>query len=354
MRLSKDFKKIMLRLSAAFLNNNSNINCSNINCSNINCSNINFINNSNINIGKNVINANNYIHNKAALILTNQTPTGSTLNDSLPILNLCRMNTNTVSIGARATFCISRAYNFDIGSYTLLDLKLLDDATNTNTPIQFYSSGEVKINGNLTAKYIVLYSDGIIKSPYNYSIEFSNINKKILLRIAYSSSIFFSIGTTKTNKVSITSTDFIINNNLSINNNATINANLTVNGNIISDGRWIKASNGFSSFNTNQYIVGFNFSAYSTLLKNKTYLCDCHITYGGVKTSAAYGFTQIVTNTGDTQTQNGGIYKNLYNHNIAAIDWFSAGTWNNSLNIYVNTSSPFNGAVCNIVLVCLH
>jgi hypothetical protein len=56
----------MLKLTASFLNNNSNINCSNINCSNIT------ITNTTINIGNKVIDANSYTYNTSLLILTNQ------------------------------------------------------------------------------------------------------------------------------------------------------------------------------------------------------------------------------------------------------------------------------------------
>ena len=345
----------MLRLSKSFIYSTSNINSSNINCSNINSSNINFSTTISTNIGTNVIDRNGFDHSSAVLTITNQTPTTSgLLNDSLPVLNLCRMNTAGVSIGARATFCLSRYENNGVNSRTLLDLKLLNDASMT-TSIKFYSNGEVFINGTLSTDTILLNNESIITSDNAANlIQITQTNQKILLKTGSANIIYLNIGTSKTNMVNISSTNFNINGKLIVRNSATINSSLDIPNNFInSTGRWFKTASTFSLIGTNQYRAGFDFSFLPDLIKNKTYICDCCITIGGTKTSASYGFTQIVKNRGDIGTQNAGYYKYLYFHNIAAIDWF--GSWNNALNIYVNTSELLylRGALCIIRLICL-
>jgi hypothetical protein len=72
-----------------------------------------------------------YNHALAPLTITNQTPTGTTLNDSLPVLNLCRQGVGNVAYGARATLCLSRFEDpGNVWSRTRLDFKLASDTYN--------------------------------------------------------------------------------------------------------------------------------------------------------------------------------------------------------------------------------
>ncbi len=52
-----------------------------------------------------------YDHSTSPLTVTNQTGTGTTINDPQPILNLCRQGVGSVSYGARATFKLCRYEN---------------------------------------------------------------------------------------------------------------------------------------------------------------------------------------------------------------------------------------------------
>ncbi len=65
-----------------------------------------------------------YDHSTAPLTITNQTPTGTTLNDPQPTLNLCRQGVNGVSYGARATFKLCRYENSGTNSRTRMDIVL--------------------------------------------------------------------------------------------------------------------------------------------------------------------------------------------------------------------------------------
>jgi hypothetical protein len=83
-----------------------------------------------------------YDHSLAPLTITNQTPTGTTLNDSLPVLNLCRQGVGGVSYGARATLCLSRFQNPDnVWSRTRLDFKLATDTYNDILSMTMKSDG---------------------------------------------------------------------------------------------------------------------------------------------------------------------------------------------------------------------
>ena len=87
-----------------------------------------------------------YDHSTSPLTITNQTPTGTTLNDSLPILNLCRQGVNAVAFGARATFKLCRYENVDINSKTRMDISLAHTNYQTETNVMtLRSDGNVGI-----------------------------------------------------------------------------------------------------------------------------------------------------------------------------------------------------------------
>jgi len=100
-----------------------------------------------------------YDHSLAPLTITNQTTTGTTLNDTKEVLNLCRQGVGNVAYGARATFKICRYENSGVSSRTRLDLALAYDnyATDTNV-ITFLSSGNVGIGTNNPNSLLELYS----------------------------------------------------------------------------------------------------------------------------------------------------------------------------------------------------
>ena len=82
-----------------------------------------------------------YDHSQAPLTITNQTVTGTTLNDSLPVLNLCRQGVGGVAYGARATMCLSRFENVNLWSRTRLDFKLASDTYNDVFAMTLRSDG---------------------------------------------------------------------------------------------------------------------------------------------------------------------------------------------------------------------
>jgi hypothetical protein len=65
-----------------------------------------------------------YDHSTSPLTITNQTATGTTINDPQPILNLCRQGSSGVSYGARATFKLCRYENSGPWSRTRMDIVL--------------------------------------------------------------------------------------------------------------------------------------------------------------------------------------------------------------------------------------
>jgi hypothetical protein len=88
-----------------------------------------------------------YDHSTSPLTVTNQTPTGTTLNDPQPILNLCRQGVNAVAYGARATFKLCRYENVDINSKTRMDISLAHTNYQTETNVMtLRSDGNVGIN----------------------------------------------------------------------------------------------------------------------------------------------------------------------------------------------------------------
>jgi hypothetical protein len=87
-----------------------------------------------------------YDHSTSPLTVTNQTPTGTTLNDPQPILNLCRQGVPSVAYGARATFKLCRYENVDINSKTRLDISLAHTNYQTETNVMtLRSDGNVGI-----------------------------------------------------------------------------------------------------------------------------------------------------------------------------------------------------------------
>ena len=120
-----------------------------------------------------------YDHALAPLTITNQTPTSATvLNDSLPVLNLCRQGTGMVSYGARATLCLSRFENSETWSRTRLDFKLASDTYNDVMSLTLRSDGNYifypnpqYINNTNGANYTVnlnvgCYTSGFATAPF--------------------------------------------------------------------------------------------------------------------------------------------------------------------------------------------
>ena len=120
-----------------------------------------------------------YNHALAPLTITNQTPTGTTLNDSLPVLNLCRQGQGGVAYGARATLCLSRFENpGNVWSRTRLDFKLASDTYNDIMSMTLLSNGNYifypnpqninNTNGaNLTMNLNVgCYTSGFATAPF--------------------------------------------------------------------------------------------------------------------------------------------------------------------------------------------
>ena len=105
---------------------------------------------------------NNYDHSTCPLTITNQTISGTTLNDSLPVLNLCRQGFGNVSYGQRATLCLSRFENSYYDSRTRLDFKLASGAYDDVFAMTFRSDGNTyfypnpqNINNTNGANYAV-------------------------------------------------------------------------------------------------------------------------------------------------------------------------------------------------------
>ena len=119
-----------------------------------------------------------YNHALAPLTITNQTVTGTTLNDSLPVLNLCRQGLGGVAYGARATLCLSRFENSNVWSRTRLDFKLASDTYNDIMSMTLRSDGNYifypnpqyinNTNGaNLTMNLNVgCYTTGFATAPF--------------------------------------------------------------------------------------------------------------------------------------------------------------------------------------------
>jgi hypothetical protein len=115
-----------------------------------------------------------YDHSQAPLTITNQTPTTATvLNDSLPVLNLCRQGTGSVAYGARATLCLSRFENVGVWSRTRLDFKLASDSYNDVFAMTLRSDGNTYfypnpqyINNTNGANYAINLNVGCFTSGY--------------------------------------------------------------------------------------------------------------------------------------------------------------------------------------------
>ena len=87
-----------------------------------------------------------YDHSTSPLTITNQTTTGTTLNDPQPILNLCRQGLNNVSFGARATFKLCRYENSGFNSRTKMDIALAHNSYEVETNVMsLRSDGNVGI-----------------------------------------------------------------------------------------------------------------------------------------------------------------------------------------------------------------
>ena len=109
-----------------------------------------------------------YNHSLAPLTITNQTPTSATvLNDSLPVLNLCRQGTGSVSYGARATLCLSRYENSGVWSRTRLDFKLATDTYNDTNVLTLKSDGSLTIAGPIINSYWRLTNESDYCRLYN-------------------------------------------------------------------------------------------------------------------------------------------------------------------------------------------
>ena len=119
-----------------------------------------------------------YNHASAPLTITNQTATGTTLNDSLPILNICRQGVGGVAYGARATMCLSRFANDNVWSRTRLDFKLASDTYNDVFAMTLRSDGNTffypnpqNINNTNGANYAVnlnvaCFTTGLATAPF--------------------------------------------------------------------------------------------------------------------------------------------------------------------------------------------
>lgn len=89
---------------------------------------------------------NAFDHSMSPVTITQPTPTSSTvLNDTLPVLHLCREGTGNEAYGARATFCLSRYENSSVNSRTRLDIKLAHNGYDDNTSMTLRSDGNVGI-----------------------------------------------------------------------------------------------------------------------------------------------------------------------------------------------------------------
>jgi hypothetical protein len=102
-----------------------------------------------------VIDASSFNHAGSPLTITNPTPTSSILlNDSLPVLHLCRQGTTGQAFGARATLAISRYENNASNSRTRLDIQLSHDSYNTVTAMTLRSNGNVNLPGTTASSSI--------------------------------------------------------------------------------------------------------------------------------------------------------------------------------------------------------
>ena len=228
----------MLKLSASFLNRSSNINSSNINCSNIISSNSILTNTAFIG---NKVSYDNSYNNYSPLIITNQTATGTTLNDSKPVLDLCRQGgASSSSFGARASFCLSRYENVSTNSRTLLDLTLAHTNYDNVKVMSFYSNGNVKISNDLNVNNITLSTTGKINSydDYHY-IQISQPDG--IVKIQEYGTISFSIGATPVQKAFINLSGLTINNTINLlNTSQIITTTVNVQRDIINTNRWYK------------------------------------------------------------------------------------------------------------------
>jgi hypothetical protein len=128
---------------------------------------------------RNIVNdRSSYNHALAPLTITNQTISGTTLNDSLPVLNICRQGLGGVAYGQRATMCLSRFANDNVWSRTRLDFKLASDTYNDVFAMTLRSDGNTyfypnpqNINNTNGANYAVnlnvaCFTTGYATAPF--------------------------------------------------------------------------------------------------------------------------------------------------------------------------------------------
>jgi hypothetical protein len=352
----------MLKLSTTFLNSSSNINCSNINCSNINCifntiitNNVKTIYIGNTNFDPSVYNT--------ALILTNQTPTSpSVLNDSLPILHLCRQGTSSQAFGARATFCLSRYQANGLNSRTLLDLKLAHTTYNNPTIVQIYSSGLVHIPGTLTIYNLKLSQTGNILSIDNDNyIVCSTVNRTLTFQAKNDYSIEFNINQS-TPSATMNSDNLTINAKLTVTASVGIERTCTITGSLTSNYKWFKLSAKYSrvgdqfstTWNAN---FSFQHAPYNTIL-NRTFIIDCHVINDNNNNflGASKGFLDIINNLGTGPNSANIVVKEIYMSDNTVRNWYNSYTsWADGLNVYTYTTDyrTVINATCHLTVMIL-
>ena len=103
-------------------------------------------------INSNVSDSNSFDFSTAPATITHPTPTTSALlNDSLPVLHLCRQGTSGQAYGCRASFHLSRYENNGTNSRTRLDVVLANAMFDSATIITVLSNGNVGINQTVPA-----------------------------------------------------------------------------------------------------------------------------------------------------------------------------------------------------------
>jgi hypothetical protein len=90
-----------------------------------------------------------YDHSTSPLTVTNQTATGTTINDPQPILNLCRQGVGGVSYGARAMFKLCRYENSGVNSRSKMDIALSNNRYDEELSVMtLKSDGNVGISNS--------------------------------------------------------------------------------------------------------------------------------------------------------------------------------------------------------------